>query len=84
MCEKYRTLSREECLRISWFQNLFEARRIIANWRRDYNECRPHSSLNYLTPVEFAAKASRGKDADQVRLENDQAVFHFTSAAAAG
>jgi len=82
--ESFNGKLREECLRISWFQNLFEARRIIANWRRDYNECRPHSNLNYLTPVEFAAKASRGKDADQVRLENDQAVFHFTSAAAAG
>jgi len=75
---------REECLRISWFQNLFEARRIIANWRREYNENRPHSSLNYLTPAEFARRQSRGKDADFVSLENDQTVFHFTSAAAAG
>jgi putative transposase len=71
----------EECLRINWFQNLFEARRIIASWRRDYNECRPHSSLNHLTPAEFARKQSRGKDADFVSLENDKTVFHFTSAA---
>ena len=48
---------------MSWFQILFEARRIIANWRRKYNERRPHRSLNYMTPTEFAAKASRGKDA---------------------
>jgi putative transposase len=82
--ESFNGKLREECLRINWFQNLFEARRIIANWRRDYNECRPHSSLNYLTPAEFAAKESRGKDADSVRLENDQTVFHFTSARAAG
>jgi putative transposase len=82
--ESFNGKLREECLRISWFQNLFEARRIIANWRREYNEHRPHSSLNYLTPAEFAAKASRGKDADFVSLENDQTVFHFTSAATAG
>jgi len=82
--ESFNGKLREECLRISWFQNLFEARRIIANWRHEYNENRPHSSLNYLTPAEFSAKNSRGKDADQVRLENDQTVFHFTSAAAAG
>ena len=82
--ESFNGKLREECLRISWFQNLFEARRIIANWRHDYNHQRPHSSLNYLTPAEFAAKNSRGKDADRVRLENDQTVFHFTSAAAAG
>jgi putative transposase len=81
--ESFNGKLREECLRISWFQNLFEARRIIADWRRDYNENRPHSSLNYLTPAVFAAKNSRGKDADRVRLENDQTVFHFTSAAAA-
>ncbi|PLR29083.1 integrase core domain-containing protein, partial [Chimaeribacter arupi] len=24
-------------------------------WRQDYNECRPHSTLNYQTPSEFAA-----------------------------
>jgi putative transposase len=82
--ESFNGKLREECLRISWFQNLFETRRIIANWRCEYNENRPHSSLNYLTPAEFARRQSRGKDADSVHLENDQTVFHFTSAAAAG
>ena len=82
--ESFNGKLREECLRVSWFQNLFEARRILANWRREYNELRPHSSLNYLTPAEFAARNSRGKDVDSVHLENDQTVFHFTSAAAAG
>ena len=47
--ESFNSKLREECLRVSWFQNLFEARRIIAAWRRDYNERRPHSSLNYMT-----------------------------------
>ncbi|MFV8759222.1 integrase core domain-containing protein, partial [Yersinia enterocolitica] len=27
----------------------------ISEWRQDYNECRPHSTLNYQTPSEFAA-----------------------------
>ena len=82
--ESFNGKLREECLRISWFQNLFESRRIIANWRREYNEHRLHSSLNYLTPAEFARRQHRGKDADFVRLENDQTIFHFTSAAAVG
>ena len=43
--ESFNSKMREECLRVSWFQNLFQARRIIAAWRRDYNERRPHSSL---------------------------------------
>ena len=39
---------------MSWFANLFDARRKISEWRREYNEQRPHSSLGYRTPAEFA------------------------------
>ena len=81
--ESFNSKLREECLRVSWFQNLFEARRIIASWRNDYNQRRPHSSLNYRTPSEFAAKASRGKDAGQACLKNDETVFHFPTATTA-
>jgi putative transposase len=44
--ESFHGRLREECLRVSWFESLFDARRKIAIWRRDYNEARPHSSLN--------------------------------------
>ncbi len=37
------------------FTNLAQARVLIAAWRRDYNEVRSHSALDYLTPAEFAA-----------------------------
>jgi Integrase core domain len=47
-------------LTVSWFQNLFDARRKIAAWRKDYNEERPHSSLGYKTPKEFAAAEAAG------------------------
>ena len=46
---------REECLNVSWFRNLFGARRQIETWRDHYNTDRPHSSLGYRTPEEFAA-----------------------------
>lgn len=36
-----------------WFQNRAHATVLVARCRRYYNEERPHSSLNYLTPVEF-------------------------------
>ncbi|MFU7615964.1 integrase core domain-containing protein, partial [Klebsiella pneumoniae] len=36
-------------------------RRPLNDWRQDYNECRPHSSLNYQTPSEFAAGWRNGK-----------------------
>jgi len=45
------------------------ARRKIAFWRRDYNKQRPHSSLNYRTPAEFARETSYGKDAGSAHLE---------------
>jgi putative transposase len=38
-----------------WFVSLVEAERIIKAWRVDYNQNRPHSSLKYQTPEEFAA-----------------------------
>jgi putative transposase len=57
-CESFNGRLREECLQLSWFQNLFDAKRKIASWRKDYNEERPHSSLGYQTPREFAAQAA--------------------------
>lgn len=45
---------RDECLNLHWFISINDARRTIEGWRRDYNQVRPHSSLGYLTPEEFA------------------------------
>jgi len=53
--ESFHGRLREECLNASWFGNLFDARRKIGAWRKEYNEERPHSSLGYRTPEEFAA-----------------------------
>lgn len=45
---------RDECLNTNWFLNLNHARYIIEEWRKDYNEVRPHSSLKGSTPKEYA------------------------------
>jgi len=45
--ESFHGRLREECLMVSWFQNVFDARRKIAVWKIEYNEERPHSSLGY-------------------------------------
>lgn len=45
----------DECLNQSWHTSVDDARRIIEVWRIDYNTVRPHSSLGYLTPEEYAA-----------------------------
>ena len=44
---------RDEHLGLQWFRNRVEARVSIEQWRQHYNEVRPHSSLGYLTPLEF-------------------------------
>jgi putative transposase len=56
--ESFHGRLRDECLNVSWFWNLFDARKKIAAWRTDYNTQRPHSALRYLTPEEFARRAA--------------------------
>jgi putative transposase len=68
--ESFHGKFREECLNASWFQNLWDARRKIEAWRKEYNEERPHSSLGYMTPAAFAAKSGGGKDALWKPLES--------------
>jgi len=52
---------RDECLNEQWFSDIPHAREIINDWRQDYNESRPNSSLNYQTPWEFSAGWRNGK-----------------------
>jgi putative transposase len=52
--ESFNGRFRDECLNQHWFVNLAHARRVVETWRLDYNRARPHSSLGYLTPNEFA------------------------------
>jgi putative transposase len=53
--ESFNGKLRDECLNEHVFSSLAEARGVIEAWRVDYNEERPHSSLAYQTPDEFAA-----------------------------
>ncbi|RZF87919.1 DDE domain-containing protein [Pseudoalteromonas sp. CO325X] len=49
---------RNECLNQHWFRTMEEARYEIDLWREHYNHVRPHSSLNYLSPVELTKRAA--------------------------
>lgn len=59
--ESFNGRFRDECLNEHWFSDILHAWKIINDWRQDYNESRPHSSLNYQTPSEFAAGWRNGK-----------------------
>jgi len=54
--ESFNGSFRDECLNETLFSSLEEARSEITNWKEDYNQNRPHSSLGNLTPNEFVAK----------------------------
>jgi putative transposase len=53
--ESFNGKFRDECLNAHWFSTLDDARRAIEAWRVDYNDVRPHSSLDETPPAEFAA-----------------------------
>jgi putative transposase len=59
---------RDECLNEHLFHGMAAARRIIEEWRIDYNEHRPHTSLRGLTPNEFATRSRSDHNENRVQL----------------
>ena len=55
--ESFNGRFRDECLNEHWFMSLSHARKVIEEWRTDYNLQRPHTSLRGLTPHKFACLA---------------------------
>lgn len=52
--EAFNSRLRDEFLEMNYFHSVQEARVLAKRWRDDYNHKRPHSSLKYMTPAEFA------------------------------
>jgi putative transposase len=52
--ESFNSRFRDEVLDREVFTSLLEARTLIEQHRRHYNDKRPHSSLGYTTPTKFA------------------------------
>jgi putative transposase len=66
--ESFNGRLRDEFLNEHLLTSLAEARRIIEAWRIDYNTKRPHTSLDGLTPTEFAAHPSQGHTQNRLYL----------------
>jgi putative transposase len=67
--ESFNGRFRDECLNEEVFTSLAEARSVIARWRQDYNQVRPHSAHGGLAP-EAAHRRSAGdrlRNPDQLR-----------------
>jgi putative transposase len=54
--ESFHSRVRDEFLATEVFESLVAARKLTTAWREDYNHYRPHSSLGYVAPAEFAAR----------------------------
>ena len=49
--ESFNGKFRVECLNTHWFMSLDDARSKMEDWRRDYNEVRPHSAIGNNPPI---------------------------------
>ena len=56
--ESFHSKLRDELLNAEVFETLPHAKALGLAWRLDYNHRRPHSSLGYRTPAEYAASLS--------------------------
>ena len=57
--ESFRGKIRDECLNRELFESLVVEKVIVDQWKKEYHQQRPHSSLGYQTPDEFAAICNR-------------------------
>lgn len=49
--EAFNSKFQAECLNAHWFLTLADAREKMEDWRRHYNEDRPHSAIGYNVPI---------------------------------
>ena len=66
--ESFNGRLRDECLNEHLFSSYYHARNTIQDWRTDYNQNRPHSSLNWLAPNEFANRSKMDHNMNRANL----------------
>ncbi len=76
--ESFNDKLRDECLNREIFRNGKEAQTIVEAFRQEYNNYRPHSSLGYLTPVEFARRYyGRSEERQAIKLTEKAGSLSF-------
>lgn len=68
LVESFNGRLRDKCLNEHLFANLRHARHLIATWRDDYNNHRPHSSLDGLTPREYYQRSGEDQTLNSANL----------------
>ncbi len=67
--ESFNSKVRDELLNPEEFGSVLEAKVLAKEWKREYNQVRPHSSLGYRTPAEYGGMAPRADSAALRRPE---------------
>jgi putative transposase len=81
--ESFNGKVRDELLACEEFHSVLEARVVSGDWQRQYNRERPHSSLGYRTPEEFAESCPRF-DSAMLRRTEDTPVTNEPTLTATG
>jgi putative transposase len=65
--EAFNSIVRRECLSQHWFLSIEDARRILDEWRKEYNEVRPHGGLGREVPARYRAGTSKNSSRIEAR-----------------
>ena len=78
MVESFHSSLRRECLNREFFGSVEEARVVIEQYRRHYNEIRPHSSIGYCTPSQMRVGSDTICDSASPRKNGEKSrLSHF-------
>lgn len=67
--ESFNAQVRRECLSQHYFSSVTGARDVVAAWRDEYNQQRPHGALQRRTPMEVAVEARRAMTQESRKIE---------------
>jgi Integrase core domain len=72
--EAFNSKFRAECLNAHWFMSLDDARSKMEEWRKYYNEDRPHSGIGQIPPIllhnsDGASSPSLANEAEKLRSQ---------------
>lgn len=68
--ESFNGRFRAECLNAHWFLTLDDAQQKLEDWRRYYNEERPHGAIGQKAPITLINRAGATNPAARVEVEN--------------
>lgn len=66
--ESFNSRFRDELLDRELFTSVLEAKVLVREYKQEYNQQRPHSSLNYQTPAAFAATVHQSENGTMAKV----------------